>query len=123
MDGAALIYAAVDIPRNSESQLCIRAGYVALRHIADFFRIPYNANPNFNDYISITRDEFEEALDQLAANGVPLKADRDQAWKDYSGWRVNYDTVLLALCELVMAPYAPWSSDRGLQRSVFKMMK
>jgi hypothetical protein len=123
MDGAALIHAAVDIPRNSESQLCIRAGYVALRHIADFFRIPYNANPNFNDYISITRDEFEEALDQLAANGVPLKADRDQAWKDFSGWRVNYDTVLLAICELVMAPYAPWSSDRGLQHSVFKVMK
>ncbi len=123
MDGAALIHSAVDIPRNSESQLCIRAGYVALHHIADFFRIPYNANPNFNDYISITREEFEDALDQLAANGVPLKADRDQAWKDYSGWRVNYDTVLLALCELVMAPYAPWSSDRGLQRSVFKIMK
>ncbi len=123
LDGAALMHAAIDTPRNSESQLCIRAGYVALRHIADFFRIPYNANPNFNDYISITREEFEEALDQLAANGVPLKADRDQAWKDFSGWRVNYDTVLLALCELVMAPYAPWSSDRGLQRSVFKIMK
>ncbi len=123
MDGAALIYAAVDIPRNSESQLCIRAGYVALRHIADFFRIPYDANPKFSDYISITREEFEDALDQLAANGVPLKADRDQAWKDFSGWRVNYDTVLLGLCELVMAPYAPWSSDRGLQRSVFKIMK
>jgi len=123
LDGAALMHSAVDSPRNSESQLCIRSGYVALRHIADFFRIPYNANPNFNDYISITREEFEEALDQLAAAGVPLKADRDQAWKDYAGWRVNYDTVLLGLCELVMAPYAPWSSDRGLQRSVFKMMK
>jgi hypothetical protein len=123
MDGAALMHAAVDFPRNSQSQLCIRAGYVALRHIADFFRIPYNSNPNYADYISITREEFEEALDQLAAGGVPLKADRDQAWKDFSGWRVNYDTVLLALCELVMAPYAPWSSDRGLQRSVFKIMK
>jgi hypothetical protein len=123
MDGAALMHAAVDFPRNSQSQLCIRAGYVALRHIADFFRIPYKSNPDFTDYISITRQEFEEALDQLAAGGVPLKADRDQAWKDFSGWRVNYDTVLLALCELVMAPYAPWSSDRGLQRSVFKIMK
>lgn len=123
MDGAALMYAAVDVPRTPQSQLCIRAGYVALRHIADFFRIPYNANPKPTDYISITREEFEEALDQLAADGVPLRPDRDQAWKDYSGWRVNYDTVLLALCELVMAPYATWSSDRGLQRSVFKMMK
>lgn len=123
MDGAALMHAAVDVPRNSESQLCIRAGYVALRHIADFFRIPYNPNPDNHDPISITREEFNEALDQLAIVGVPLRADRDQAWKDFVGWRVNYDTVLLALCELVMAPYAPWSSDRGLQRSVFKIMK
>lgn len=123
MDGAALMHAAVDFPRNAQSQLCIRAGYVALRHIADFFRIPYNANPQPTDYISISRDEFDEALDELAKNGVPLRADRDQAWRDFSGWRVNYDTVLLALCELVMAPYARWSSDRGLQRSVFKMMK
>jgi len=42
-----------------------------------------------------------------------LKADRDQAWLDFAGWRVNYDTVLLALAELTMAPYAPWSSDRS----------
>ena len=40
-------------------------------------------------------------------------ADREQAWRDFAGWRVNYDRVLLALCSLVMAPYAPWSSDRS----------
>lgn len=123
LDAAALMHAAVDVPRNAESQLCLRAGYVALRHIADFFRIPYKADADYHDYISISREEFEEALDRMVEAGVPIKADRDLAWKDYSGWRVNYDTVLLALCELVMAPYAPWSSDRGLQRSVFKLMK
>ncbi|MCA0456335.1 MAG: hypothetical protein LCI00_20325 [Chloroflexi bacterium] len=123
LDAAAIMHAAVDAPRTAGSQLCLRAGYVALRHIADFFRIPYKADVGYRDFISISRDEFEEALNTLAEAGVPIKADRDLAWKDFSGWRVNYDTVLLALCELVMAPYAPWSSDRGLQRSVFKMMK
>lgn len=34
------------------------------------------------------------------------------AWRDFAGWRVNYDTVLVALAGLTMAPYAPWSSDR-----------
>jgi hypothetical protein len=24
-----------------------------------------------------------------------LKADRDKAWQDFAGWRVNYDAVLL----------------------------
>ena len=47
-----------------------------------------------------------------APSGIPLKADRDQAWRDFAGWRVNYDAVLLALCGMVMAPPAKWSSDR-----------
>lgn len=39
---------------------------------------------------------------------MPIRSDLDQAWKDWAGWRVNYDTVLLALAELTIAPYAPW---------------
>jgi hypothetical protein len=38
--------------------LCIRAGYLALRHIADFFAVPYNANPQKGDPISVTRQAF-----------------------------------------------------------------
>ncbi|MEZ4667132.1 MAG: hypothetical protein R3E39_04305 [Anaerolineae bacterium] len=117
LDAASLMSSAVDIPRTPEAQLCIRAGFVALRHIADFFRIPYDPDPNYLDPISISRDEFDEALDELMAAGVPIVADRDQAWKDFAGWRVNYDTVLVELAQLTMAPYAQWSSDRGVRRS------
>ena len=42
-----------------------------------------------------------------------MRPDRERAWRDFAGWRVNYDRVLLALCSLVMAPPAPWSSDRS----------
>ena len=48
----------------------------------------------------------------LPCIGVPLKPDRDQAWRDFAGWRVNYDVALVALARLTMAPMAPWSSDR-----------
>ena len=61
--------------------------------------------------------EFEAALDEMAEAGVPLKADREQAWRDFAGWRVNYDTVLLALAELTIAPPARRSSDRRLADS------
>ncbi len=37
-----------------------------------------------------------------------MHEDREQCWRDYAGWRVNYDTVLIALAALTMAPYAPW---------------
>jgi hypothetical protein len=110
LDGASLVISAVDIPPNVQANLCIRAGYIALRRIADYFRIPYNPDPLPADPISVGRESFERALDILAAEGVPLKADRNQAWRDWSGWRVNYDAVLLGLARLTMAPAAPWSS-------------
>jgi hypothetical protein len=44
--------------------------------------------------------------------GLPLKHDRDLAWRDFVGWRANYDEALVGLCALVMAPPAKWSSDR-----------
>ncbi len=114
LDSAAITLSAVDIPYEPSGALSIRAGFLALRRIANYFDIPNPQNPQYPaDPISITREEFEETLTKLANAGVPLKADREQAWKDFAGWRVNYDRVLLVLCSLVMAPYAPWSSDRA----------
>jgi hypothetical protein len=112
LDGAALTLAAVDIPISASAQLSIRAGYLALRRICDYYTIPYPADPHFpQEHISISQIEFKAALDALAAAHVPLKPDREKAWVDFSGWRVNYDVPLLALCTLTMAPPAPWSSD------------
>lgn len=117
LDSAAIVASTIDIPRNPQTDLCIRAGYIALRSIADFFRIAHNPHPQKGDPISIARQEFDAAYDELVERGLPVKPDRQQCWEDFAGWRVNYDHVLLALAELTMAPYAPWVSDRGLQRS------
>lgn len=114
LDAAALTRSTLDVPTDPQADLCLRAGYIALRRIADYFRVPYHQNPRPGDPISVSREEFDQACDQLAAANVPLKADRQQAWRDFAGWRVNYDTVLLALAAITMAPFAPWSSDRSL---------
>jgi hypothetical protein len=114
MDAAALMDSTVDEPRDPRAALCIRAGYLALRRISDFFGLRYNPDPHYPaEPISVTREEFDAACEDLAAQGVPLKADRDQAWRDFAGWRVNYDRVLIALCTITTAPAAPWSSDRA----------
>ncbi len=116
MDAAALRLAVLNIPFSAAPGLCIRSGYMALREIADFFGFEHDADPAPDDPISISREEFIEIYEQLAEAGLPVRPDRDRAWRDFAGWRVNYDRVLLALCGLVMAPYAPWSSDRSPTR-------
>ena len=114
MDAAALSNSTIDIPWSPQAALCVRAGYSALRAVADFFSIPYDPDPQQMDQTSIAREEFDDACRQLAAAGVPLKSDLDQAWIDFNGWRVNYDSVLIHLAALTIAPYAMWSSDRSL---------
>jgi hypothetical protein len=113
LDTASLLSSAVEIPRSPPAELCIRTGYLCLRHIADYYSIPHDPDPAPDDPITVARDEFDAACDHMAAAGVPLRPDRDQAWRDFAGWRVNYDTVLVSLAGFLMAPYAPWSSDRS----------
>jgi hypothetical protein len=118
LDAASLVNALVDVPHDAQADLCIRSGYLALRHISDFFRIAYDPAPTRDSPISISRQEFDAACAELVADNVSLKADKEQAWRDFKGWRVNYDTPLLALAALTLAPYAMWSSDRSLRPTV-----
>jgi len=113
LDAAALLQSCVVGYHSPPAQLCIRSGFLALGHIADFYGIAHDPEPGPEDPIAISRDEWDEVYDQLAAAGLPMVADRDRAWLAFRGWRVNYDEVLLRLAQLTWAPYAPWSSDRS----------
>ena len=113
LDTASIRMAAIDLPFSPSGGLCIRAGFTALRSVGDYFGIDYNPDPSPDTPIAVTRSEFDATLDRLALAGVPLVADRDAAWRSFAGWRVNYETVLLRLAEITMAPYAPWTSDRS----------
>lgn len=113
LDAGALYASCLEGVRVGPAGVCIRSGFLALRNLADFFGIEFDPDPDSDDPISISREEFDEAWQAMSEAGMPMKADMNQAWLDFRGWRVNYDTVLLALAEITMAPYAPWSSDRS----------
>jgi hypothetical protein len=112
LDTAAIAASTLDRPHNATTDITIRSGFLTLRRIADMFYVPYDPDPQPSDPIMVTREEFDQMCVELTAAGVPLKSDRDQAWRDFSGWRVNYDRVLVELCALTIAPPAKWSSDR-----------
>jgi hypothetical protein len=113
LDAASLRMAVLNVEFTPAGGLCIRSGYLALREIAASYGFDFDANPRPDDPISISREEFDEVYERLGASGVPVRPDRDRAWRDFRGWRVNYDGVLIALAGFVMAPYGPWTSDRS----------
>jgi hypothetical protein len=112
LDTAAIVSSTIDRPYDPTCDIVIRTGFLCLRRIADLFQIPYDPDPAPTDPITISRREFDLLCAELRALDVPLRRDLDQAWRDFSGWRVNYDEVLVRLCALTMAPPAKWSSDR-----------
>ena len=113
LDAASLTLSVIDIPWDARAALCIRSGYLAFRDIARFFNVPFDPDPRFPaDPISITREEFDEVYDRFQLAGIQVHDDREQAWLDYAGWRVNYDSILLSLAKMTLAPPAPWTSDR-----------
>jgi hypothetical protein len=113
LDTAALSLSTLERPWDPQAALMIRSGFLALRSIATYFNVPFDPVPSPNDPISVTRTEYDALYDRLAAEGVRLVPDREQAWRDFAGWRVNYDVPLLALCALASAPPAVWSGDRA----------
>jgi hypothetical protein len=112
LDTGAIVASTLDLPHNAQTDLMLRTGFFSLRRIADYFGMSFDPDPRADGPISVTRAEFDALCAELHAMGVPLKPDLDQSWRDYAGWRVNYDSVLIQLCGLVMAPPAKWSSDR-----------
>ena len=116
LDAASLWVSSIEHANDPDAQLCIRAGYLSLGWIASNLGIPFDPDPAPDDPVSIAREEFESACDEMAKGGINLKADRAQAWKAFAGWRVNYDTVLLNLARFAEAPPVPWVSDRSPAR-------
>ena len=48
LDAAAIYLSALDLPSSPEAMLCIRAGFLSLRRIADLFRITYEKDPSLS---------------------------------------------------------------------------
>lgn len=112
LDSAAL-FLAVD-PENApiQARLCLRMGFSCLRRIADMLKIPYNPDPLPTDSIELTYPEFLEGLDRMKSVGFPIRRDPDDAWRQFKGWRTNYESIAYHLArELDVVP-AQWGGPR-----------
>jgi hypothetical protein len=117
LDGAAMHLALAPGTASSQSRLCLRMGFTALNRIATVLGWHVDADPNPEGPITLTFEEFEEAVAMLTHVGFPMERTAEEAWPDFRGWRVNYETVAYRLCDRLTAPPAPWSGSRRHLRS------
>ena len=113
LDAAALYLSLVpDAPGAVSARLCLRGGFTCLGTIARArgFTIPEEADPN--DGISLTYEEFVDAIDRLAMVDFPVGRTSEEAWIEFVGWRINYEPAAYALARAVDAPPALWSGPR-----------
>jgi hypothetical protein len=92
--------------------MALRSGYVTLRELARTERIPYNPDPSPDDPIQLTYEEFLYGAKRMRAQGYEFERTPEEAWRDFRGWRVNYESVAYALAYRIDAVPARWSGPR-----------
>jgi hypothetical protein len=98
-------------PRLS-ARLCLRMGFVALNQIGTTMRLPVREDADPDAPISISFEEFADAVRLLERLDYPLERTAEEAWPHFRGWRANYDTTALAMMKALDAPPALWTGDR-----------
>jgi hypothetical protein len=108
MDAAALQHAASPTNTPHQARLCLSMGFRCLRSIANAWRVPFDADPQPDATMRLTRGEFEDGYARLAEINFPLERDVEETWRNFQGWRVNYEPIVDALTLLIVPPAAPW---------------
>jgi hypothetical protein len=93
------------------ARLCLRAGFSCFQDVARAmgFDIP---EPNPAMGISLTYEQFLDAIARLREVGFRPEREPEDAWPEFVGWRVNYEQAAFAIARAVDAVPALWSGPR-----------
>ncbi len=112
MDAAAMRLALYPSQASTEARLCLRMGFTCLRDIATVARIPFDADPRPTDPIELSFEEFADGVARVRAAGAMTERTAQEAWPDFRGWRVNYESIAHRLAHDLGAPPSPWGGPR-----------
>lgn len=112
LDAAAIHLAVSPSSASSRARLCLRMGFTLFDRIAVSLGWPVDPDPDPEGPVSLTFDDYSQAIDKLAAVGFPMERSADESWEDFRGWRVNYERSAYRLADRITAPPAPWSGPR-----------
>jgi hypothetical protein len=117
LDAAAMHLALAPSEASSQARLCLRMGFTLLNRIATTIGWEVDPDPNPDGPIDLTFAEFEKAVLMLVSVGFATERTAEEAWADFRGWRVNYESVAYRLADRLTVPPAPWSGQRRHMRS------
>ncbi len=112
LDAGAMHLALSPDAAPSEARLCLRMGFTLLHRVARSLGWVVDPDPDPEGPIRLTFEEFASAVDMLVTSGFPTERTAEEAWPDFRGWRVNYESVAYRLADRLTAPPAPWSGPR-----------
>ena len=94
------------------ARLCLRGGFQCLTQVARAMDldVPEVADPGAE--ISLSYDEFLDAVARMREVDFPIERDPADAWPDFVGWRVNYEQAAYAVAFAIDAVPALWSGPR-----------
>ena len=112
MDAAAMYLALAPRRAPSQANAFLRMGYTSLRELALLFRIDFDPDPLPDDPIDLSFDEFREGVALLDDAGFPRERTPAEAWPHFHGWRVNYESLVYAIADRLVAPPGLWTGPR-----------
>ena len=113
LDAAAMHLALDPDSAPSQARLCLRMGFTLLQRIATSLGWKVDVDPDPEGPIELTFAEFEEAVAMLAATGFAMERTAEEAWPDFRGWRVNYESLAYRLADRLHGPDEERGGDQG----------
>jgi hypothetical protein len=99
---------AADVP----ARLCLRSGFVCFREVASAMGFTVPDEPDPGGEISLSYEEFLDAVERLREVNFPIERDPEAAWPDFAGWRVTYEHAAHVLAAEIDVVLALWSGPR-----------
>jgi len=97
-----------------QARLCLRSGLICFGEVARAMGldVPAADAPDMAAGITLTYEEFLEAVERLREVDFPIEREPEEAWTEFVGWRVNYERAAYAIALAVHAVRAPWTGPR-----------
>jgi len=112
LDSAAMHLSLCPSQERYETRQCLRMGFTALRQIGVALGLPVDFDPDPDQPLTLTYDEFRQGVARLEEVGFPIERSAEDAWPHFRGWRVNYESLAYSLAWATDAVPALWSGPR-----------